>query len=145
MDAATAAIISAGVSSTVTGLVALGVGWLNPHMTAKRARETELLKMRRDTYVTALQLASSVFASDFTPDALEQIGLKMRQVVPQLSLLGNDTLANEYAELANLTTAFANGQRDNTPSSEVTQKFVGRLTSFMSNIRAHIGVDQLDR
>lgn len=145
MDAATAAIIAAGVSSTVTGLVALGVGWLNPHTTAKRARETELLKMRRDTYVTALQLASSVGDLVSDPEELLQTSRKMRQLVPQLALLGNEELANQYSELVDLAGKLAKNQRELKESGEVVVNFVIGLAEFTSKTRSHIGVDELDR
>lgn len=141
MDAATAALWA----SSITGAVALGGALLVPHLTAKRARETELLKMRRDTYLTALQLASSAMKSGLGPDELRTIRNKMYPITTELLLLGNEDLAQQYNQIADLIGTVASLFSEGKKADKEISEFGRLLRLFIDTVRAHLGVDDLDR
>lgn len=139
MDAATAAILA----SSITGAVALGVSWLNPHLTAKRARETELLKMRRDAYVSAIRQVD-LFSEDDSPDGLRQVAVGMFGPSAQLELLGSPDVAALYRSIHRELMKLADRAVKDEDTDDDFERLVGSLRLFIETARAHMGVDDLE-
>lgn len=140
MDAATAAILGALVGASAT----LSAGFLVPTLNGKHARKAQLFEMRRDAYLAALRTLEPLPTAN-TPDELQAVRDGMFPVVPQLRLLGSPDVAKMFRDIwENIGQTIEKIERGEDEDAEY-EEFGQLLTTVIETIRAHLGVDDLDR
>ena len=94
MDASTAALLGAsiGVVGTVAGAL------INPFTAARHARNTKIIEMRRDAYLSAIESLEKVSES-YTTDELSRAAIAMRVAAAHLLLFTDKEIFQAFEQV----------------------------------------------
>ncbi|MDX8149232.1 hypothetical protein SK854_44415 [Lentzea sp. BCCO 10_0061] len=137
MDAATAALVGAGV-----GIIgAIAASWINPFTTAKHARAAKNLELRREAYVKGLNAAQTLRVCEDQPDFERALQASWDAWI-EMSLVASPEVAALFGKAHAAADKANDAWVESSPSQDFMKfqkSFISAVAEFTSAARADIG------